>query len=203
MTGSVDDHGEPAHEDAVAGLRADAHLGPLVAEHGPLAVEPADDLFERMVVSVLRQQVSMDAAAAIRERLFDRIEVTPAGVLAADPDEMRAAGVSTAKVEYLQALADRWAEREYSREHFAGMTDDEVAAELQAVRGVGPWTTDMFLMFGLGRPDVFPVGDLGIRKGMDALFDEDLTRAEMCDRAERWAPYRSYASRYLWRAYEG
>jgi DNA-3-methyladenine glycosylase II len=75
-----------------------------------------------------------------------------------------------------------------------------VGDELGEIGGVGPWTVDMFLMFGLGRPDVFPVGDLGIRKGMAVLYDDDLTRAEMRDRAERWAPYRSYASLYLWRA---
>lgn len=142
----------------------------------------------------------MDAAAAIRERLFEQVEVTPAGILDADPAAMQDAGVSEAKTEYLRALAERWRAEDYSREYFAEVGDDEVAAELQEIRGVGPWTTDMFLMFGLGRPDVFPVGDLGIRKGVQQLFEDDLTRAEMRDHAERWAPYRSYASLYLWRA---
>jgi DNA-3-methyladenine glycosylase II len=181
-------------------LRADPALAPLVDEYGPLAVEPHEDPFRRLVVSVLRQQVSMDAAAAIRERLFDRIEVTPAGVLAADEAAMRDAGVSAAKVEYLRALADRWQTEGYSPAHFAGMSDEAVTAELTEVRGVGDWTADVFLMFALGREDVFPVGDLGIRKSMRALFGEDMTRAEMRDHAERWRPYRSYASRYLWAA---
>jgi DNA-3-methyladenine glycosylase II len=73
-----------------------------------------------------------------------------------------------------------------------------VTAELTEIRGVGPWTAKMFLVFGLGRPDVFPVEDLGIRKGMATLYDDDLTRGEMRERATAWAPYRSYASQYLW-----
>jgi DNA-3-methyladenine glycosylase II len=187
-------------EQAVAALREDEVMGPLVETHGPVALERAEDLFERFVVSILRQQVSMDAAAAIRDRLFDRVEVTPEGVLAADEETLRAAGLSAAKVEYVRALAERWREAGYSRPYFEGMDAAAVGDELGEIRGVGPWTVDMFLMFGLGRPDVFPVGDLGIRKGMAVLYDDDLTRAEMRDRAERWAPYRSYASLYLWRA---
>jgi DNA-3-methyladenine glycosylase II len=149
-------------------------------------------------VSVLRQQVSMGAAGAIRERLFDRIEVTPAGVLAADADAMRDAGVSAAKVEYLRAVAERWQDEGYTRASFATMGDEAVRAELTAIRGVGDWTADMFLMFGLGRADVFPVGDLGIRKAMAHHFDVE-TRGEMVERAEPWRPYRSYASLHLWR----
>jgi DNA-3-methyladenine glycosylase II len=178
-------------------LRADPELAPLVEEHGPLTVEPHDDPFRRLVVSVLRQQVSMDAAAAIRERLFDRVPVTPAGILEADEAAMRDAGVSAAKVEYLRALAERWQTEGYSRAYFAEMDDDAVKVELTAVRGVGDWTADVFLVFGLGREDVFPVGDLGIRKAMERCFDIQ-DRDAMVERAERWRPYRSYASRYLW-----
>jgi DNA-3-methyladenine glycosylase II len=83
------------------------------------------------------------------------------------------------------------------------VSDDAVRAELTDVHGVGPWTAKMFLVFGLGRPDVFPVEDLGIRRGMELVCDRQMTREEMCERATEWAPYRSYASLYLWRAYEG
>ncbi len=183
-------------------LRADDLLGPLVAEYGELAVEPADDFFERFVVSILRQQVSMASASAIRERLFDAVEVTPAGVLAADEATLLDCGLSGQKARYVTALARAFREEGYSRAYFADMTDDAVRAELTEIPGVGPWTADMQLMFSLGRPDVFPVGDLGIRKGMVTLYGEDLDRAEMVERAERWAPHRSYASRYLWRLEE-
>ena len=181
-------------------LRADPDLGPLVETHGPIDLEPAADPFRRLCVSVLRQQVSMDAAAAIRKRLFETIEVTPEGVLAAEETTLREAGCSAAKAEYLQEIAETWIEQGYSREQFAEMDDSTVLDELTAIRGVGDWTGKMFLMFCLGRPDVFPVEDLGIRKGMWKLYDGELTRGEMRDVAERWHPCRSYASLYLWRA---
>jgi DNA-3-methyladenine glycosylase II len=184
-------------------LRDDPDLAPLVAEHGELAVEPHDDPFERLVVSIVRQQVSMDAAAAIRERLFDAVEVTPDGVAGADPDVLRDAGLSSQKTDYVRNVADAFRKHGYSHDYFAEMSDVAVREELSAITGVGDWTVDMFLMFGLGREDVFPVGDLGIRKGMQELFGEDTTRAEMRSIAERWQPYRSYAARYVWRAYDG
>jgi len=189
-------------EDAVESLRTDPALSPVVAEIGAVDLQPAEDPFERLVTALVRQQVSMAAAAAIRERLFEAVEVTPAGVLAADPATLREAGLSEAKVEYARAVAVAWRDRGWSRDYFAGRADAAVVDELTAVRGVGDWTAKMFLMFCLGREDVFPVEDLGIRKGMWALVDEDLTRAEMDDRAAAWRPYRSYASLYLWRAVE-
>jgi DNA-3-methyladenine glycosylase II len=184
-------------------LRDDPELGPLVDEHGELALDPADDPFERLVVSIVRQQVSMDAAAAIRERLFDSVAVTPEGVAGADPAVLRDAGLSGQKTEYVRNVAEAFRDEGWDRDYFADLSDDAVREELTAVRGVGDWTAEMFLMFALGREDVFPVGDLGIRKGMQALYGDDLKRDDMRDVAERWRPYRSYASLYVWRAYEG
>jgi len=189
--------------DPIEALAADEVLGPVVDEHGPVTIDPAEDLYERLVVSLIRQQVSMDAAAAIRERLFEAVEVTPAAMTEADHATLHDAGLSEAKADYVKSAAEAFAEHEWDRDSFAEMGDDAVKAELTDIHGVGPWTADMFLMFGLGREDVFPVGDLGIRKGMDRLFDAEMTRVEMTDAAERWAPYRSYASLYLWRAVEG
>lgn len=186
-------------------LRADDVLGPVVVEHGELALDPAEDLFERLVVSILRQQVSMASAAATRDRLFDAVDVTPAGILAADDEVLKDVGLSRQKTRYVNAVAEAFAEHGYSVAAFEGMDDDAVREELTAITGVGDWTADMQLMFALGRADVFPVGDLGIRKGMQRVFPdgEELTRGEMVERAERWAPYRSYASLYLWRVVEG
>lgn len=142
----------------------------------------------------------MASAAAMRERLFDAVEVTPEEILGADVDVLRDAGLSQAKARYVKNVAEAFVERDYSREYFADMSDDAVIDELTTITGVGEWTAEMQLMFALGREDVFPVGDLGIRKGMRDLVDPDLTRAEMIDYSERWSPYRSYASLYLWRA---
>ncbi|MGB9987775.1 DNA-3-methyladenine glycosylase family protein [Salarchaeum japonicum] len=181
-------------------LRDDPHLGPLVETHGELTLDPAEDFFARFVTSIIRQQVSMASAAATRERLFDAVDVTPEGIRAADDAVLRDAGLSRQKTRYVNNIADAFVENDYSTEFFAGMSDDDVRDELTSITGVGEWTADMQLLFALGRENVFPVGDLGIRKGVQAVFDEELTRAEMRDRAERWSPYRSYASLYLWRA---
>jgi DNA-3-methyladenine glycosylase II len=187
--------------DAIAALRADPDLRPLIERHGPLAIEPADDFFARFVVSVLRQQVSMASAAATRDRLFEAVEVTPAGILAADDDALRDAGLSRQKTRYVNNVAEAFRDRGYTVDSFAGIDDDAVIDELTSITGVGDWTARMQLLFSLGRPDVFPVGDLGIRKGMRTLYG-DIDRETMVETAERWAPYRSYASLYLWRIEE-
>lgn len=141
----------------------------------------------------------MASAAATRERLFDRVEVTPEGILGADPETLRDAGLSRQKTRYVRAAAEAFRDRGWDRAHFADMSDEAVVDELTEVTGVGPWTARMQLLFALGRSDVFPVGDLGIRKGMRRLYGEDTTRAEMVEAATRWSPYRSYASLHLWR----
>ncbi|PSP84639.1 DNA-3-methyladenine glycosylase 2 family protein [Halobacteriales archaeon QS_1_68_17] len=183
-------------------LRDDPDLGPLVAAHGDLVIEPADDFFRRFVVSILRQQVSMASAAATRDRLFEAVEVTPEGILAADDDRLRAAGLSRQKTRYVNNIARAFRDDGLSREQFEGVPDAAVIDELTSITGVGTWTAKMQLMFSLGREDVFPVEDLGIRKGMRTVTGEDMDRGTMVEHAERWAPYRSYASLYLWRAGE-
>lgn len=183
-------------------LRDDAYVGPLIEEHGVLELDTADDMFERLVVSILRQQVSMASAAATRNRLFESVEVTPEGILAAGPETLRDAGLSRQKTRYVRNVAEAFRE-EYSKAHFEALDDDEVVSELTSITGVGEWTANMQLLFSLGRPDVFPVGDLGVRKGMRTLYgDEEMTREGMVAEAERWAPYRSYATLYLWRIEE-
>ena len=189
--------------DAVTHLRTDSDLAPLIEEHGPLSLEPADDPFRRLVVSLTRQQVSMAAATAVEERLFDAVDVSPDGLLAAEESTLRDAGLSRQKTEYVRAVARAWRERGYDRGFFEGMDDEAVTAELTGVHGVGTWTAKMFLLFALGRPDVFPVEDLGVRRGMAEVCGQEMSREEMRERAAAWRPYRSYASRYLWLAYEG
>jgi DNA-3-methyladenine glycosylase II len=190
-------------QQAAQALGADPALAPYVEEFGPLALDPVEDTFERLVVSLLRQQVSIDAAAAIQQRLFDAFEITPEAMLAADETALRDVGLSEAKTEYVKHVARAYQEYGYNQAYFAEMDDEAVVAELTEIRGVGPWTAKMFLLFALGRPDVFPVEDLGVRRGMEIVCDREMTRGEMRQRAGEWAPYRSYASLYLWRAYEG
>jgi len=183
-------------------LRSDPDIGPLVAAHGKLTLETAEDLFERLIVSICRQQVSMASAAATRDRLFDAVEMTPAGVLAAEDDTLRGAGLSRQKTRYVNEVAAAFEEHGYSVASFESATDDEVREALTDITGVGEWTANMQLLFSLGRPDVFPVGDLGVRKGFRTVVGEGYDRGEMVEYARRWAPYRSYATLYLWRAEE-
>lgn len=182
-------------------LRTDPVLTEVIDTYGPLSIEPAEDPFARLVVSIINQQLSTASARAIRERVFDRFEIAPKPLLAADETELEDLGVSRQKVEYIQNAAQTFAENDFTRDYFDGMTNQAVIEELTAIRGVGVWTAKMFLMFSLGRKDVFPIEDLGIRNGMIELYGER-TREEMVEVAERWRPYRSIAALYIWQYYE-
>jgi DNA-3-methyladenine glycosylase II len=158
------------------------------------------------VRSIIGQQVSVHAARAIYGRLTDRFggrPPTPAEILADDPDELRAAaGMSRAKTAFLRSLAEHVVRGELELERLDDLSNEDVMAELVAVKGIGVWTAHMFLMFQLERPDVLPVGDLGIRRAIERLYDlpELPSPARMEEIAEPWRPYRTLACRYLWRS---
>ena len=202
-TSAVNDDTSAVNDDPHEHLARDDALAPLVADYGPFSLDPAEDLFARLVTSICNQQVSAAAAQTIRDRVFDAVRVTPEGVREADPDRLREAGLSAQKVRYVRAAADRFAAEGWTRETFAGETDDAVRARLTEIPGVGAWTADVTLVFGLGREDVFPVGDLAVRRaaGHRTGIDPD-DRAALRERAQRWSPYRSYAACYLWHDYE-
>jgi DNA-3-methyladenine glycosylase II len=187
-------------DDAIAHLRKDPDLKPIVDRHGEVTLDPADDLFQRMVASIVNQQLATDAAASIRDRLYDAVEIDPSAILQADESTLRDAGLSRQKADYVRNVARAFEENGYSLEYFADMGDEAVIAELTKITGVGVWTAKMQLLFSFARPDVFPVEDLGIRRATEAIYGDDLTRAEMVEIAEQWRPYRSYASLYLWRS---
>ncbi len=169
------------------------------------AGRPADH-YGALVRAIVGQQLSTKAARSIYGRLTERFDgrtPTPEQVLADEPEELRAAaGLSRAKVGYLRSLAEHVLSGELELERLDDLDDDTVIAELVAVKGLGMWTAHMFLMFHLQRPDVLPVGDLGIRRaierayGLDALPDAP----EMERIAEPWRPHRTLACRYLWRS---
>lgn len=188
-------------ETASDTLTADPVLSELIERYGPLALTPAEDPFRRLIISIVNQQLSVASARAIRVRLFARFEIAPAPLRDADEEALRTLGLSRQKASYVKSAARAFLEDDLNHATFAGLTDEEVIAELTGIHGVGVWTAKMFLMFALGRPDVFPVEDLGIRNGITQLYGE-MTRAEMTRRAERWCPHRSLACLYLWRAYE-
>lgn len=187
-------------------LRGDPVMAELLDRHDPYIEPDWRTEYERLVVSIINQQLSTASAAAVRERVFDLLgEVTPDAVLAADDAALREAGLSESKVEYLRNAAEAFGERDLSREGLAGVPNEEVVDHLTEIRGIGEWTARMYLLFVLRRDDVLPLGDLAIRRGIQQLYADDgeeLTRADMREIAEAWRPYRSYAVRYIWTEYE-
>ena len=190
---------------------ADPVLRAIIDRYGP------DGLRERreggqtehygvLVRSIVGQQLSTKAAAAIYRRLADRFggrAPTPQEVLDDDPQELRAAaGLSHAKVAFLRSLAEHVLDGSLELDKLDLLSDDEVIAELTAVKGIGVWSSHMFLMFHLERPDVLAVGDLGIRKAMMVAYGLDSLPLPpaMEEIAAPWQPYRTLACRYLWRS---
>jgi DNA-3-methyladenine glycosylase II len=191
--------------------QADPVLGALIAQLGP--DDPSrwhdgrpSDHYGALVRAIVGQQLSTKAARAIFGRLTERFEgrtPTPQELLDDDMEALRAAaGLSRAKVAYLRSLAEHVLSGELELERLDDLPDEEVSAELVAVKGLGQWTADMFLMFHLGRPDVLPVGDLGIRRAVERAYGlaELPDAAELTRIAEPWRPHRTLACRYLWRS---
>jgi DNA-3-methyladenine glycosylase II len=165
-----------------------------------------DDHYGALVRAIVGQQLSVRAARSIYGRLTDRFAgrpPTPTEILEDEPEELRAAaGLSRAKVSYLRSLAEHTLSGELELGRLDELDDDAVIAELVAVKGLGMWTAHMFLMFHLERPDVLPVGDLGIRRAIERAYQlEGLPDAVAIEEiAAPWRPYRTLACRYLWRS---
>lgn len=194
---------------AVAHLgRADPGLRPWIERHGPPPFRRTRNVFRSLATTILHQQLAGAAAAAIVRRfvaLFPgRAFPAPAQVAAMPPERLRGAGLSRQKALAVLDLAEHCADGRISSRRIRALPDEGVAELLTAVRGIGPWSVDMFLMFALGRPDVLPLGDLGIRKGMRRHFGLDELPAgdTMTGLAAPWRPYRSAACWYLWRIAE-
>ncbi len=203
--------------EAIKHLKAaDPKLAVLIDRVGPfeLRLDAAPSPFESLLESILYQQLHGKAAATIHRRVREYFGGDPAPQLLLDtPDEpLRAAGVSGNKVKALRDLAARTLDGTVpTHAAIKKMSDAEIIERLTAVRGIGSWTVEMLLIFRMGRPDVLPVSDYGVRKGFALTFQrvpktrplcaEDLPKADvLLKRGKRWAPFRSVASWYLWRA---
>ena len=166
-----------------------------------------DNYFLDLAESIISQQLSIKAADTIWGRfkkLFDSDRITPEDVINMDTEKMRGCGISYQKISYIKDLAEKTAASGILFEQFEVMTDEEIITELVKVKGIGRWTSEMFLMFTMGRPDVFSYGDLGIRKAIQRLynFEKEPTQEEAEKIAEKWKPYRTVACRYLWKSLE-
>ena len=188
---------------------SDPVMAGLIARIGPMSIakrrrgRPKTDAYGALLRAIVGQQLSTKAAATIYDRvlaLFGDKTPAPAELLEANESDLRGCGLSGRKAEYVKDLAQHVVSGELEVERFSELSDDEVIAEITAVRGLGVWTAHMFLIFHLERPDVLPVGDLGIRNAIRAEYrlDELPSPAEMERMAEPWRPHRSLASLYLW-----
>ena len=180
----------------------------LVSEAGPLSVEqrrrgrPAD-AYGALVRTIVGQQLSTKAARAIYARvsaLFGDSAPEPGEILTADEEALRAAGLSRPKITYLRDLAGRVVDGELDLDSLDDLPDEEVIDRITSVKGLGPWSAHMFLIFHLGRPDVLPVGDLGIRRAVERAYGlDELPAAETLEAvAAPWRPHRTLACLYLW-----
>jgi DNA-3-methyladenine glycosylase II len=186
-------------------MRADPILGRLVKDIGPLDLRRRGTPYQSLFRALLYQQLAGAAAAAIERRLLalfgDRVP-EPKELLATPPDKLRTVGLSRQKASYLHSLAEHFLDPEMSSRRLSALPDEDVIAHVTQIKGVGRWTAEMLLMFCMGRPDVIPVGDLGVQKAIqDAYKLAELPKpAKMLELAEPWRPYRTAASWYLWRS---
>ncbi len=170
--------------------------------------EPAktNDLFFDLVDSIIQQQLSEKAGATISKRfvkLFPNEKVTPENVLKISDEKIRGAGLSYSKIKYIKGIAKEINEGRLDLASMDGLKDEEVIAELIKQHGIGNWTAEMFLMFTLQRPDVFSLGDLGLKNAISRHYKLDnITKEKMTEISAKWTPYRTIACRILWRSLE-
>jgi DNA-3-methyladenine glycosylase II len=159
------------------------------------------DLFSTLIRSIVGQQISVLAADAVWGRFSQLIaKTTPNQILKQTPQEMKDCGLSNRKVEYIRGIAETWTQ-EYAGLDWCAMSDVEVKRKLIALRGVGPWTAEMILMFSLLRPDIFPIDDIGAIRAIENIYNggEVMSKEELQDQANNWAPWRTVATWFLWR----
>lgn len=196
--GEIDWDGACAHLQ-----RADRVMRKLIKAHAGARLQSRGDAFQTLARSIVGQQISVKAAQTVWDRLGAALPVmAPAAVLQAGEAELRSCGLSGRKAQYLLDLAGKFRTAAVHPDDWQTMSDDAVAAELLSIRGIGRWTADMFLIFHLMRPDVLPLGDLGLIKGVSQTYfaGEPVTQSEVREVAAAWAPWRSVGTWYIWRS---
>lgn len=186
----------------------DRVLAQLIGAYGPYTVVPQTDYYARLMGSIIGQQLSVKAAATIRQRFMDLYDglPNPEQILRTDVETMRSVGLSRTKASYMIDLAEHVLDGRLELDKISTLPNEEIISELTAVKGIGEWTAHMFLIFAVGRLDVLPTGDLGVRAGMKKVYELDHlpTPVEMKALAAEkgWHSYESIASWYMWRSLE-
>ncbi|MDP3252996.1 MAG: DNA-3-methyladenine glycosylase 2 family protein [Hydrogenophaga sp.] len=184
-------------------MKRDRVMKKLIPQYGSACLQSRGDAFVTLARSIVGQQISVKAAQSVWDRfaLLSK-KTTPAQVLKLKVDDMRAAGLSARKVEYLVDLALHFANDQVHVKNWATMDDEAIIAELVAIRGIGRWTAEMFLIFHLMRPNVLPLDDIGLQNGISRCYfsGEPVSRSEIREVANTWAPFCSVATWYIWRS---
>jgi DNA-3-methyladenine glycosylase II len=205
MTAKTTSPTPPAYWDEACKhlVKKDRVMKRLIPQFGEACLQSRNEPFITLARSIVGQQISVKAAQTIWER-FDLLskKLTPAAVLKFKVDDMRAAGLSTRKIEYLVDLALHFDSGALHVKSWDGMDDEAIIAELVAIRGIGRWTAEMFLIFHMLRPNVLPLDDIGLINGISKSYfsGEAVSRSEIREVAAGWAPYCSVATWYIWRS---
>jgi DNA-3-methyladenine glycosylase II len=184
---------------------SDRVISALIKKHGPCTITPTlDNPFHALASSIISQQLSAAAARAIKSRLLNMLDInhfTPDSVLKLPPETFRTAGLSQAKMRYIRGVALAIKNGEFDFVSIARCEDQDIIDKLTTLAGVGTWTAEMFLIFGLGRPDVLSISDAGLKRAFQVAYNfrKMPSATEMIIIGESWRPYRSVASWYLWR----
>lgn len=190
-------------EEALAHFKVkDKKLAVIVEEIGYKKLHFEVDYFESLVSAIISQQVSVAAAASIQKKLTQGIggQIIPSAFVGLSKEDLRVFGVSNQKAGYLLDLVDHFVGHPEKYEHLDEKSDEEIEKMLVEVKGIGPWTAQMFLMFTMGRPDVFAPDDFGLKNAMIKLYGWKSIpdKKKLLQTAKKWSPYRTLASRYLW-----
>ncbi len=189
---------------AIKFLKKDPKLANIIESVGTYKISLIENPYESLVEAIITQQLSGKAAKSISSRfrsLYKKYP-KPSDVLKTPDSKLQKAGLSKMKISYIKDLSNRIEAKELRLKALHEMSDDQVVAELTKVKGIGRWTAEMFLIFSLGREDVLPVGDLGLKKGIQRLYSlkEIPEEKQIEELAERWRPYRTVATWYLWKS---
>jgi DNA-3-methyladenine glycosylase II len=190
--------------DAKAHLsKKDKVLKKIIASYEGEILTKKGDAFLTLARAIVGQQISVKAADTVWKRFSDVVgKVTPKNVAAAKDADLRAAGLSGQKVNYMRSLSDYFTSNKKIASAWQHMSDEELLKSITSIKGIGVWTAEMFMIFHLGRPDVFPIKDIGVQKAMFRHYhnSDKVDLKELTKRAEGWRPYRSVATWYLWRS---
>lgn len=189
---------------AIRYLKRDSKLAKIITEIGEYKISLTKNPYESLVEAIITQQLSGKAAESISKRfknLFGKFP-KPADVLKIPDSRLRSAGLSTMKVRYIKDLSKRIVSKDLNITSLKNLSDEDVILQLTQVKGIGRWTAEMFLIFSLGRQDVLPVGDLGLKKGIQRLYRlSDLPNEDkIAQIAQKWKPYRTIATWYIWKS---